>query len=331
MKHEGDKNRKIWVLLNSVPFSDVVALYGIAGVMLQFFSAPKQVNVTVGILGVLLLVLTIFVVIVGNNGGKRVKTSEAGIHKKDACVSKKTVHEGKKSISGVHRWVANLLCVAIIAFEIVEAAHSYSNRKDYFLRAEAGDAFAQVYIADYYNELGNEADSLYWYKVASEFNNKYAGIACNNLAFLYWQKYKASEDVQTYLPRIYELLKKATLIGNKAGEKNLCSFLYYFDFDFEHEENSKKKLLKLLVDDGILKDVSGFRQEVWEDAGTIIAEDALSSDEYTRYELKDISSSLSIEDKGEIVTYYTYKVKKSSLKPDRMELEYDSDINKHVQ
>lgn len=332
MKHEGDKNRKIWMLLSSVPFSDVVALYGIAGVMLQFFSTPKQVNVTVGILGVLLLVLTILAVIIGNSWGKRVKTSEAGIHKKDVCVSTKTVHEEKKSISGVHKgigkWLNFFICFAVVV-AITGTVYLYlTNNSDFLRRAKAGDVFAQVYVADYYHELGNEEDCLYWYMIASDYNDRYGCVAKNNLAYLYWQKHKSEGDLEDYLPRIYSLLKESALGGNKTGMENLYWFTYYYEFSYESSKDDERTIFNMLVDKGFITDIEHYREEVWEDAGLIVATTyAYSSDRYTRYTIRATTGGLDPNDNTKLKTYYTYSVIESNLKPDKMILKYDSSVS----
>lgn len=87
--------------------------------------------------------------------------------------------------------------------------------------------------------------------------------------------------------------------------------------------------MDLLIRDGFIKDFSNYREAVWEDAGTIAVKDKIMfSDEYTKYELKDISRALDTEDNTKIITTRVYMVEESSLKPDKMILIYDSDINK---
>lgn len=333
MKRKNGKDKNIWVR-GSISFVTVCAVYGIAGVMLQFFSAPKQLNLSGGIFGLLMLLLSIVGTMLFTILKKRGEKGEKHAYEQDSCV-KDTIHERTANDSDINRGMRKLLVIFVgIALVIAAIGGGYlhvHNDADYFHRAQAGDTYAQAYIADYYHELGNDDDSLYWYKAASSYNNNYASIACNNVAFLYWQKYKASENLKEYLPRIYALLKKSAMGGNKVGEKNLCTFLYYYDFVYEPDENNRTELLKLLVDDGILKDVHGFRQEVWEEAGIIISDKMLSSDAYTRYEIKNVSRSVSVNDKTKIITYYTYTVEESSLKPEKMKLEYDAGINKHLQ
>ena len=204
-----------------------------------------------------------------------------------------------------------------------------ANNEDNMLQAKMGNVYSQVYVADYYYEAGKEDESLYWYRKASESDNKFGDIACNNLAFLYWQKHKADGDLELYLPKIYGLIKKAALNGNRTGVENLYSFVYYFGLDdYEFNEKDKKRIWDILVEDGFINDPTNFRQEVWEDAGIIIKDTMLSSDRYTRYTVRSTSGSLDINDHTKIVTYYTYTVKESSLKPDKMILKYDSAISK---
>ena len=320
MKHKNGKDKNIWVR-GSISFVTVCAVYEIAGVMLQFFSAPKQLNLSGGIFGLLMLLLSIV--------GTMLFTILKTVVKKEKSMRMNRIRALKTPFMKERQ-----IIFAGIALVIAAIGGGYlhvHNDADYFHRAQAGDTYAQAYIADYYHELGNDDDSLYWYKAASSYNDNYASIACNNVAFLYWQKYKASENLKEYLPRIYALLKKSAMGGNKVGEKNLCTFLYYYDFVYEPDENNRTELLKLLVDDGILKDVHVFRQEVWEEAGIIISDKMLSSDAYTRYEIKNASRSVSVNDKTKIITYYTYTVEESSLKPEKMKLEYDAGINKHLQ
>lgn len=61
---------------------------------------------------------------------------------------------------------------------------------DYHAKANAGDVYSQLFLAQHYYEIGEYKDAIYWYKTASSAkDNDYRAIACNNLGYLYAQGY----------------------------------------------------------------------------------------------------------------------------------------------
>lgn len=202
------------------------------------------------------------------------------------------------------------------------------NDDNYVLKAKNGDVYSQIFLGDYYYEIKDYDNSIYWYKIASKHDDNYGYVASNNLAYLYWKQYKENGQSDLNLSNIYFLLKKSALNGNKIGIKNMYNFVYHYDFDnYETEDDDRDKLLQIFKKNGLIDDISNFRQATWEDTSIIIVRDKMmSSDAYTRYEIVDESGALDPNDNTKLMTFYTYKVTESSLKPDKMSLEYDSNI-----
>lgn len=333
MKKNADNKKfgNLSTVFSTATLSTVASVCGIISFILQMFTFPSTLNggnwIAV-IFGIFILIVSITVIVFAT---KLKKSGEGGIEKGITLL-----HERQTDSSAIRsKIVRSFIILAVFTYFIWNAGALYLyfvNSSDYFKKAEHGNVYSQVYVADYYHETGNEDECVYWYTVASTSSSKYGNIACNNLAYLYWQKHKADGDLEIYLSRIYELLKKSALGGNKTGEENLYRFVYYYDFVYEQNEDDRRKTLDLLIGDSFIRDYANFRQEVWEDAGTITVKDKIMfSDDYTKYELKDISRTLDKDDDTKIITTRVYTVKESSLNPDRMVLEYDSDINKHVQ
>ncbi len=328
------------VIFSLATLSTVSSICGIVGFFLQLYTLPSSLkggNWMAVIFGILVLIVSIAIIVyvaelkkTGEKGKCYIRGESVYINIESNAISRQ---RGSTARWTDRRKIRNIfIAFAVFTYFIFNVGALYLdviNNSDYLKKAESGDVYSQVYIADYYREIEDEDNCLYWYAVASVSDNKYGNIACNNLAYLYWQKHKTDGDLEIYLSRIYELLKKSALGGNKTGEENLFRFVYYYDFVYELNEDDRRKVMDLLIRGGFIKDFSSYREAVWEDAGTLTVKDKIMfSDEYTKYELKDISRASDKEDNTKIITTRVYMVKESSLKPDKMILIYDSDINK---
>lgn len=329
----------IKALFSASVLGTVSSICGIISFILQLFSIPSSttstniIAVILGIIGLVISLLSIKFLIelkrCGEKGRYYIQGKNVYINMQNNIT---LLHEtGQKRVHTNIRVVKIAVFLIIFIYLIFSVSTIYKylvNNEDNMLKAKIGNVYSQVYIADYYYEAGKEDESLYWYRKASESDNKFGNIACNNLAFLYWQKHKAEEDLELYLSQIYGLIKKAALNGNRTGVENLYSFVYCFDLDeYEFNEKDKKRIWDILIEDGFINDPTNFRQEAWEDAGTIVSTDRIMfSDEYTKYTLRDISRALDINDHTKIITNMVYTVEESSLKPDKMSLKYDTGI-----
>lgn len=65
---------------------------------------------------------------------------------------------------------------------------------DHLERANAGNVESQMFLADYYCEIGEYEEAIYWYRIASVSNDDYKYFACNNLAYLYAKGFGLSEN-----------------------------------------------------------------------------------------------------------------------------------------
>lgn len=229
------------VIFSAATLSMVSSICGIIGFFLQLYTLPSSLtggNWMAVILGIVVLVVSIAIIVyvaelkkAGKKGKCYIEGESVFINTESNAISRQ---RGSTARSTVGREIRNIfIAFAVFTYFIFNAGALYLyviNNSDYLKRAENGDVYSQVYIADYYRETEDEDNCLYWYAVASVYDNRYGNIACNNLAYLYWQKHKTDGALENYLSRIYELLKKSALGGNKTGEENLYRFVYYYDF-----------------------------------------------------------------------------------------------------
>ena len=107
-------------------------------------------------------------------------------------------------------------------------------------RANAGDAYSQMFLAEHYYEIGEYNDSIYWYKLASvnTQNSDYQAVACNNLGFLYAKGYGLSdyelEGIHRYAKAILLFAKaheidKGGSIALKSELNGIETLRYYWD------------------------------------------------------------------------------------------------------
>ena len=331
----------IKALFSASALGTVSSICGIISFILQLFSMPSSttganiIAVILGIIGLVISLLSIKFLIelkrYGEKGRYYIQGKNVYINMQNNITllqetGQKRVHTNIRVVI----MAVFLIMFIYLIFSVGTICTYLANNEDNMLKAKMGNVYSQVYVADYYYEAGKEDESLYWYRKASESDNKFGDIACNNLAFLYWQKHKAEGDLELYLPQIYGLIKKAALNGNRTGVENLYSFVYYFDLDeYEFNEKDKKRIWDILIEDGFINDPTNFRQEVWEDAGIIVSANRIMfSDEYTKYTLRDISRALDKDDNTKIITTRVCTVEESNLKPDKMTLKYDTSISK---
>lgn len=86
---------------------------------------------------------------------------------------------------------------------------------NYFEKANAGDVYSQLFLANHYYEIGEYGESIYWYKIASTAeNSKYSSVACNNLGYLYANGYGFSGNSE----EVYRL-EKALLLFEQGAKQ----------------------------------------------------------------------------------------------------------------
>lgn len=83
-----------------------------------------------------------------------------------------------------------LLKICPIVFSLIALLFSISpqiffSHSNYIKKAEAGHIKSQVFLADYYYEVGDTSESIYWYKIVAMHSGEHQARALNNLAVLY--------------------------------------------------------------------------------------------------------------------------------------------------
>ena len=106
------------------------------------------------------------------------------------------------------------LLVAIIALLMSTIPQIVPWNNDYVAKANAGDVYSQMFLAEHYYEIGDYGEAIYWYKLASIENSKYQAYAYNNLGVIYAKGYGLS-DYQIDGYRRFEL---ALNLFQKAAE-----------------------------------------------------------------------------------------------------------------
>ena len=118
------------------------------------------------------------------------------------------------------------LCISIMALVFSEFPFLKPGNSDLLEMAKSGDPISQMRIANYYYIIGNEENSLYWYKILSERQSIYQSVAKNNTAFLYManeDKYK--EIIPNYYSHILVLFIEAYEQGNSDSRKNIYEMI----------------------------------------------------------------------------------------------------------
>lgn len=95
-------------------------------------------------------------------------------------------------------------------------------------KANAGHIKSQMLLAEHYFEIGEYADSIYWYKLACANEGKYQASAYNNLGYIYANGFGLSNDENDnyYIyEKAYQLFRAAHDLGLLEGQRNAISVL----------------------------------------------------------------------------------------------------------
>ncbi|MDR2569493.1 MAG: hypothetical protein LBD23_04225 [Oscillospiraceae bacterium] len=131
------------------------------------------------------------------------------------------------------------LILAILGFiiSLIAIGFSYWNYRSqsYIEKASRGDSSAQIFLADYYFNIGKYDESFYWYTILSTTDCDYQAIACNNLGYMYAKGLGLSDEYPININRnekAFELFFIASKLGQQTSIINTVIFLRN-----NHEEN----------------------------------------------------------------------------------------------
>ena len=121
-------------------------------------------------------------------------------------------------------WLAACsLVVAIIALVLTVNPKIIPWNRNHTERANAGDVYSQMFLAEHYFEIGDFSEAIYWYKIASIEPSKYQKYAYNNLGYLYAEGFGLSDFENNGFHRLemaLDLFIKASDTGVEAGTNN---------------------------------------------------------------------------------------------------------------
>ena len=162
-----------------------------------------------------------------------------------------------------HIVAASALIVSIVSIVL----QFYFIRGNQLAKANAGNINAQYFLADHYYEVGDYAESIYWFKLASSNKGKIGAKAKNNLAVLY---IKTEKDItsDSYLrSRVISLFKEAMTAGVTEAGSNLYLYLHqspsmlYGDIDINVE---LKNVEEFLMEKDLTFEDSSSSHATWE-------------------------------------------------------------------
>lgn len=131
----------------------------------------------------------------------------------DLCSKKKFDWERASHIATVFSSFS--VIVAIVTLLISMYPQLIWRNTNHFEKANAGNVYSQLFLADHYYEIGEYGESIYWYKIASTSEkSNYSYVACNNLGYLYANGYGISDNFSEEFYRF----EKALLLFDKAAK-----------------------------------------------------------------------------------------------------------------
>lgn len=102
----------------------------------------------------------------------------------------KVAEKQANSFAKLKHFFSVLLKLCPIVLSLVAVLFSISPQifffhSNYIKKAEAGHVKSQIFLADYYYEVADISESIYWYKISAMHSGKHQARALNNLAVLY--------------------------------------------------------------------------------------------------------------------------------------------------
>lgn len=97
--------------------------------------------------------------------------------------------------------------IAVVTLAISMYPQLIWKNTNYVEKANAGDVYSQMFLAEHYYEIGDYNESVYWYKIAAMADSEYQAYAYNNLGILYAEGYGISDDVSDGYRRYEQSLK----------------------------------------------------------------------------------------------------------------------------
>lgn len=123
----------------------------------------------------------------------------------------------KKCRNPKNTWVDLLaLFLAAAAFIVSINPQVIPWNYDNFAKANAGDTYSQMFLAEHYYEIGDYEQAIYWYKLSSIEKSEFQPYAFNNLGYLYAKGFGLSE-YETDGYRRFEIALNLFLKANQEG------------------------------------------------------------------------------------------------------------------
>lgn len=148
---------------------------------------------------------------------KMLKAQEkiSGQEENSSSCSRKTNLEKVSHISSVFSSISVIIAALSFVSSIYPQVIWWND--NYIKKANTGDVYSQIFLANHYYEIGDYGESIYWYKIASTAEkSNYRYFAYNNLGYLYAKGLGFSENYNEELCRF----EKALLLFEKAAEYN---------------------------------------------------------------------------------------------------------------
>lgn len=119
--------------------------------------------------------------------------------------------------------VASLATAITLLFAVFPKLQPFNT--NYTQMANAGDAEAQMFLAEHYYEVGDVQESHYWYKIASMYSGDHQAAALNNVAYIGLTYGYYSDSLLDYQSKALNMFKKAAALGDKVAVQNMYTLL----------------------------------------------------------------------------------------------------------
>ena len=203
------------------------------------------------------------------------------------------------------------LLVALSTFVLGVYPELNKKSSDYLEKANAGDIESQIFLADYYYEVGDISTSIYWYKIAAMHDGEYKAKALNNLAYIYIEHGIIDEnDASFYKKREASMLFDAMELGNSDAARNLFILLKSNPMpafgDFPYYDALENAVSELKKKDLYTMDLSMY-EAGWKLTGQGSGTDIPRDTEDAKMVATGVSVSVE-NDPVSITRYYTYDI-----------------------
>ena len=215
----------------------------------------------------------------------------------EPITEEKKQEEGRNKRNGAaERFIIPILVSVVSGFLGVLCTiwwNSHLIKNDYFAKANSGDTYSQLFLADYYYEISDYVSSIYWFKVLAQNEGKIGYTAKNNLAILYIKMAEQSNgtDYEYDRAKVASLFFEAMNGGVVEAGRNLYAFIKQMPFEMREDFSSEEMLQQA---EGFLDEHEAFDEKLpssdvkWEYMGTEVGESVPANT--NDYEFETVSS-----------------------------------------